>query len=114
MALIACDFDGTLVEHDYPCIGKEKPLAIKTLQDLIIAGHQIILWTCRDGEDLMEAMRWLENNGVYVSAANKNIDESLSYGHNKVFAHYYFDDRSFPPFPGWAEVRRVFKLDDKQ
>ena len=31
---IAVDFDGTIVEHAYPKIGKEKPFAIDTLKAL--------------------------------------------------------------------------------
>ena len=32
--LIAVDFDGTIVEHKYPAIGKELPFAIETLKKL--------------------------------------------------------------------------------
>ena len=32
--VIAGDFDGTIVEHKYPKIGKEKPFAIATLKRL--------------------------------------------------------------------------------
>ena len=31
---IAVDFDGTIVEHRYPEIGKEKPFAIQCLKQL--------------------------------------------------------------------------------
>lgn len=30
--IIAVDFDGTIVEHKYPSIGKEIPFAIETLK----------------------------------------------------------------------------------
>ena len=30
--IIAVDFDGTIVEHKYPAIGKEIPFAIETLK----------------------------------------------------------------------------------
>ena len=43
--IIAVDFDGTIVEHKYPKIGKELPFAIETLLDLKADGHQLILWT---------------------------------------------------------------------
>ena len=33
--LIAVDFDGTIVEHKYPKIGKEIPFATDTLKRLI-------------------------------------------------------------------------------
>lgn len=31
---IAVDFDGTIVEHRYPGIGREKPMTIETLKRL--------------------------------------------------------------------------------
>ncbi len=33
--IIAVDFDGTIVEHEYPKIGKEKIFATETLRQLI-------------------------------------------------------------------------------
>ena len=39
--VIAVDFDGTIVEHKYPKIGKEKPFAIATLKRLQNEGHRI-------------------------------------------------------------------------
>ena len=33
--VIAVDFDGTIVEHKYPEIGREIPFAIETLKMLI-------------------------------------------------------------------------------
>ena len=53
---IAVDFDGTIVEHKYPKIGKEIPFAIDTLRTLSEEGHKLILWTSRDGELLEEAL----------------------------------------------------------
>ena len=49
--IIACDFDGTIVTHEYPRIGKPIPFAIQTLKKLQEEDHhQIILWTVREGE----------------------------------------------------------------
>ena len=54
---IAVDFDGTIVTHAYPEIGKPIPFAIDTLKKLQQEGHhQLILWTCREGELLQEAI----------------------------------------------------------
>ena len=50
--VIAVDFDGTIVEHRYPAIGKELPFAIETLQKLASEGHRLILWTVREGKYL--------------------------------------------------------------
>ncbi len=47
--LIAVDFDGTVVEHRFPEIGKELPFATDTLRRLIDDGHRLVLWTVRTG-----------------------------------------------------------------
>ena len=52
---IAVDFDGTIVEHRYPQIGKEIPFAIDTLKMLQQEGHWLILWSVREGKLLEEA-----------------------------------------------------------
>ena len=45
--IIAVDFDGTIVEHRYPEIGREVPFATETLKKLIEDHHHLILWTDR-------------------------------------------------------------------
>ena len=52
---IAVDFDGTIVEHKYPYIGKEIPFAIETLKRLAEDRHKLVLWTVREGRLLDEA-----------------------------------------------------------
>jgi hydroxymethylpyrimidine pyrophosphatase-like HAD family hydrolase len=47
--VIAIDFDGTVVEHKYPGIGKEMLFAFATLKALQQKGHKLILWTSRTG-----------------------------------------------------------------
>jgi len=44
---IFLDFDGTVVEHDHPRIGREVPFAIETIINLIRAKHEVILNTYR-------------------------------------------------------------------
>ena len=54
---IAIDFDGTIVEHKYPEIGKEILFAFETIKALQKQKHQLILWTFRSGRELDEAER---------------------------------------------------------
>lgn len=72
---IAVDFDGTIVEHRYPEIGKEVPFATVTLRKLIDEGHKLILWSVREGKLLDEAVAWCEKRGVHFYAVNKDFDE---------------------------------------
>ena len=61
---IAVDFDGTIVEHKYPEIGKEVMFAFQTLRTLQEQGHQLILWTYRSGKELDDAVQYCRRNGI--------------------------------------------------
>ena len=56
--IIAVDFDGTIVEHKYPEIGKEMPFAIDTLKRLAAEHNKIILWSVREGKLLDDAVEY--------------------------------------------------------
>jgi trehalose-6-phosphatase len=62
---IAIDYDGTMVTHKYPNIGKSIG-AEKVLKDLITKGHKIILYTMRSGIQLEEAEKWCKSNGIQL------------------------------------------------
>ena len=107
--IIAVDFDGTIVEHEYPRIGKEKPFAFYTLKKLQAEGHQLILWTSRQGSALDEAVEFCRRNGLEFYAVNKNYpeetwDESVG---RKIVADIYIDDRNLGGFPGWGEAYQM-------
>ncbi len=59
--IIAVDFDGTIVEHKYPAIGKEIPFAFETLRKLQTEHHKLILWSVREGKLLDEAVTFAES-----------------------------------------------------
>ena len=103
---IAVDFDGTIVDHEYPGIGKEKLFAFQTLKELEKLGARLILWTFRTGKELDEAVEFCRQNGVEFYAVNKNYpeevyDETIS---RKIEADIYIDDKNLGGFPGWSEV----------
>ena len=103
---IAVDFDGTIVEHEYPAIGKEKLFAFQTLKELEKLGAMIILWTFRTGKELDEAVDYCRKNGLEFYAVNKNyteeiFDESVS---RKINADIYIDDKNIGGFPGWSGI----------
>ena len=74
---IAVDFDGTIVEHEYPEIGKEKLFAFHTLKELEKMGASLILWTFRTGKELDEAVEYCRKNGIEFYAVNKNYPEEI-------------------------------------
>ena len=94
--IIAIDFDGTLCENKWPNIGEPNTELINYLKEESKKGSRLILWTCRVGSKLKEAVEWSEKQGVYFDAINENLPESVElFGSNtrKIFAHEYIDDR---------------------
>jgi hypothetical protein len=103
---IAVDFDGTIVEHEYPAIGKEKLFAFRTLKELEKMGARLILWTFRAGKELDEAVEFCRKNGIEFYAVNKNYPEEI-YNETisrKINADIFIDDKNVGGFPGWSEV----------
>ncbi len=111
---IAVDFDGTIVEHKYPEIGKEQLFAFETLKQLIKQKHQVILWTYRAGRELDEAVEFCAENGVEFFAVNKNYPEEHYDGSisRKIDADVYIDDRNLGGFPGWSAVWQMLNSGD--
>ena len=68
--IIAVDFDGTIVEHKYPEIGRELPFAIETLKKLQQERHRLILWSVREGKLLQEAVDFCRERGLEFYAVN--------------------------------------------
>ncbi|MEA4916307.1 hypothetical protein [Proteiniphilum sp.] len=109
--IIAVDFDGTIVKDDYPFIGDPMPGAIETLRKLKKEGYQLILWTCRTGQKLAEAVKYCSENGIRFDTINENIRYNIV-SHNgsdsrKVGADLYIDDRGLVKIPDWDEIYRI-------
>lgn len=107
--VIAVDFDGTIVQHKYPRIGKELPFAIATLKRLQEEHHLLILWTVREGELLEEAVAFCRKRGLEFYAVNANHpDERFRQGHacscRKLRADLYIDDRNMGGLPDWGAI----------
>jgi hypothetical protein len=91
--IIAIDFDGTCVEHDYPRIGKDIG-AIPILLRIQESGHRIMLWTMRSGETLKDAVTWFQNNHIRLWGINENPEQKKSNWStsHKQYANFYIDD----------------------
>lgn len=108
--IIAVDFDGTIVEHRYPAIGKPVPLALDTLKQLQNENHTLLLWTVREGELLQEAIDYCAKNGLYFFAHNANFpEENRSTSPRKLKADLFIDDRNFGGLPDWGFIYQVIK-----
>ena len=109
---IAVDFDGTIVEHDYPKIGKPIPFAFDVLRKLHQEEHhKLILWTMREGQFLQEAVDYCAKNGVFFYACNKNYpEEEFQEGDpRKIGADIYIDDRNIGGLPDWGVIYNIIK-----
>ncbi len=113
--IIAVDFDGTIVEDQYPGIGPARIFAFETLLELQKKGHRLILWTYRHGEKLQEAVDFCKRNGLDFYAVNNSFPEEKF--HNKVSrkinADVFIDDRAVGGLPGWGEIYQTLLKTEK-
>jgi len=98
VSFFAYDFDGTLVNSD-------KDLNITSLKNNTIEllkkqykdmSNVIIIWTCRSGDRLNQATKFLDDNNVPYDYVNENPLAGFE-SSNKIFAHRYYDDLSINP-----------------
>lgn len=97
MEIYAFDFDGTLCENRWPEIGPAKPQAIEMAKRIKAEGNIIILWTCRVGERLAEAVSFCRGHGLEFDYVNENVPENIAkYGNDcrKIYANHYVDDKA--------------------
>lgn len=112
---IAVDFDGTIVSHKYPEIGKEKPFAIDTLIKLQEDGHKIILWTVREGELLDNAVKFCADRGLRFYAVNSRYPGEAWSGSGvsrKLVADVYIDDSNLGGIPEWDTIYQMISGKD--
>lgn len=130
--IIAIDFDGTCVTHEFPHIGDELPGCSEVLKELVAKGHKLILWTMRSdmqdinaavvrmifpllhttpGKYLTEAVDWFTERGIQLWGINCNRKQHLWTDSPKAYADIYIDDRDIHvPSTGidWGIIRQNF------
>ena len=98
--IIAVDFDGTLCFSNWPELGEPNLPLIRYLLAQKRAGNKLILWTCRAGEALENAVSWCRDHQLEFDAVNDNLPEIIEqYGNNsrKITCDYYIDDKAILP-----------------
>lgn len=98
--IIAVDFDGTIVEHDFPRIGRSVPGAIEWLKIFQSAGARLILYTMRSdgqkaGNVLTQAVQYCTENGLEFWGINRNPEQDSWTSSPKCYAELYIDDAAF-------------------
>lgn len=99
--IVAVDFDGTLVEDNFPEIGKPYMEMFNTMKYLRNNGVKVVLWTSRNfhkNRDLLEeAVQFCQSQGLEFDAINENIQEVQELtgeDTRKIYADLYIDDKS--------------------
>lgn len=132
--IIAIDFDGTCVTHDFPEVGKNIGAA-PVLKELVENGHQLILWTMRanvenntghsdevpvihNGNFLDDAINWFKENDIPLYGIQRNPTQDSWTTSPKAYAQIYIDDAALGcplihneilhkrPFVDWDSVRK--------
>lgn len=92
---IALDFDGTVVEHDYPYIGKENGNCSEILKRWISEYNvEIVLDTMRGGELLQDALKWFYDRNVPIFSVGKHPLQESWTDSTKAYALFSIDDRN--------------------
>ena len=107
--IIAVDFDGTCVTHDFPNVGKNIGAEI-VLRKLSDKGHKIILYTMQShpsektekagtsgmipttNDCLQDAIDWFEKYNIPLYGINNNPSQHSWSDSPKVYANMYIDD----------------------
>lgn len=116
-AVIAIDFDGTIVTHAYPHIGMDAG-AVPVLKELLANDCRLILLTMRSGRLLEKALEWLKEHGITLYAVNENPEQKSWTSSPKVHADLYIDDSALGcpirfmdgvarPVADWERIRKL-------
>ena len=113
---ICVDFDGTIVEHNYPLIGDPVPMAIETLKKYQSAGALLILFTMRSDKTLSEAVKYCNDNGIQFHGINRNPSQTWT-NSPKAYGEMYIDDAAVGcpliyqkgkrPMVDWLEIDKL-------
>lgn len=130
--IIAIDFDGTCVSHEFPKIGKDIG-AVPVLKKIVDNGNKLILWTMRadrevlnptgdefiidvTGTFLTDAVNWFKDNDIELYGIQKNPTQINWTTSPKAYADLYIDDAAlgcpliYPdngrPYVDWSNVEK--------
>ena len=99
--IIAIDFDGVLCQSEFPQIGPPNYEVVSLVRQLIDAGHEVVLWTSRNGKELEDAVEWCKDRGLVFCAVNEPAPSNHAYYKDKyptpsrkIYADIYIDDHN--------------------
>lgn len=106
--IIAIDFDGTIYDSAKKQLVEGTENGIKALYQ---KGYILVLWTCRSGRRLTNAINILKRYGLYqyFYCVNETPDFVKYKISCKVCANIYIDDRNIGGFIGWDKVLEILR-----
>jgi len=115
--IICVDFDGTVVDHEYPGIGALKPGVREALESFRHLGYKIIISSCRTcmwypevfniyGDHLPVARdrRVVKEMVAFLDANQIPYDEIDDGTKGKPVADFYIDDKAIRFEDNWPEI----------
>ena len=90
---IGIDFDGTVVTHEYPMVGRDIG-AVPVLKRLVREGYKLILNTMRDSKNgtLQDAINWFNENNIPLCGINTTPGQDTWTDSPKAHCQLYIDD----------------------
>lgn len=115
---INVDFDGTVVTHDFPNVGKDIG-SVPVLKKMVTNGCKLILFTMRSGETLGDAVKWFKDNDIPLYGVQTNPTQRFWTTSPKSYANLMIDDSAIGcplkfdevlserPFVDWVIVEKM-------
>lgn len=99
--IIAVDFDGVLCQNKFPEIGPPNYEIIGLVRELMDRGHEVVLWTTRNGQELTAAVDWCSDRGLHFCNVNgpapsneAEYKDRYPTQTRKIYADVYIDDHN--------------------
>jgi len=134
--IFGIDFDGTVVTHEFPKVGKDIPGSVETLDKIVRHGGRLVLWTMRANHTkkpqshdpdihteaanyLDEAIKWFADRELPLWGVNRNPEQDSWTSSPKAYCHIYIDDAALGcplthdtdisnrPFVNWSVVHNI-------
>lgn len=103
--VLAVDCDGTLTKaNEYPNLGEFREGALDALRLFQRAGGKVLLWTCRQGRPLAEALDAMDAKGFVPDWVNSPTIITQSY---KPYYDLLIDDRALGCPLDWGFIGRL-------
>lgn len=105
--ILAIDFDGTIVEfnNDINSIDFKFKENFIEVWFWLKENFYTILWTCRNGNRLNDALNFLNSSNIKFDSINENASFLDFETSNKIYADIYIDDRILGYEIDWLKIK---------